>query len=51
MDFGNNKTSNLLINLSDKINIKSGEEDAALPNVSIYCAEKNIKKLLQKQQL
>ena len=54
MNFGNNKTSdssNLLINLSDKINKKRGGKDAALPIVSIYRAGKNIKKLLQKQQI
>ena len=52
MDFGNSKTSdsyNLLINVSDKTNLKMGAKYSALPNVSIYLTWQNIKKLLQKQ--
>ena len=52
IDFGNSKTSdsyNLLINVSDKTNLKMSAKYSALPNVSIYLTWQNIKKLLQKQ--
>ena len=39
----------LLINLSDKINLKKSDECVALSNLSIYYAWKNIKKIIQKQ--
>ena len=44
---GNNKTFEpyrLLLNLADKINLKSSDKYIALLNVSIYCTWKNIKK-------
>ena len=44
---GNNKTFEpyrLLLNLADKINLKSSDKYVALLNVSIYCTWKNIKK-------
>ena len=52
IDFGNSKSSdsyNLLINVSDKTNLKMSAKYSALPNVSIYLTWQNIKKLLQKQ--
>ena len=44
----NSKTSDphrLLLNLSDKINLKRSDKYIALSNLSIYYAKKNIKKL------
>ena len=44
---GNSKTSDphrLLLNLSDKINLKRSDKYVALSNLSIYCTWKNIKK-------
>ena len=48
MNFENSKTSDphrLLLNLSDKINLKRSEKYVALSNLSIYYTLKNIKKL------
>ena len=47
MNSGNNKTSNpyrLLLNLSDKMNLKRSDKYIALLNLSIYYTWKNIKK-------
>ena len=47
MNSGNSKTSDLhrlLLDLSDKINLKRSDKYGALSNLSIYCAWKNIKK-------
>ena len=47
MNFGNSKTSHLhrlLLNLSDKINLKRSDKYVDLSNLSIYYAWKNIKK-------
>ena len=47
MNYKNGKTSNphrLLLNLSDKINLKESDKYVALSNLSIYYAWKNIKK-------
>ena len=47
MNSGNSKTSDpqrLLLNLSDKINLKKSDKDVALSNLSIYYTWKNIKK-------
>ena len=47
MNSGNSKTSDphrLLLNLSDKINLKRSNACVALPNHSIYYTWKNIKK-------
>ena len=46
MNFENSKTCDchrLLINLSDKINLKSKDKYIALSNLSIYYTWKNIK--------
>ena len=51
MNSGNSKTSDphrLLLNLSDKINLKRSDKYVPLSNVSIYYAAKNIKKVTQK---
>ena len=51
MNSGNSKTSDphrLLLNLSDKINLKRSDEYVPLSNVSIYYTAKNIKKVTQK---
>ena len=43
----NSKTSDthrLLLSLSDKINLKRSDKDAALSNISVYYTWKNIKK-------
>ena len=48
MNSENNKTSGphrLLLNLSDKINLKRSAKYVALSNLSIYYTWKNIKKL------
>ena len=39
----------LLLNLSEKINLKRIDKDVALSNLSIYNRWKNIKNVLQKQ--
>ena len=47
MNSGNSKTSDphrLLLNLSDKINLKRSDKYVALSNLSIYYTWKNIKK-------
>ena len=47
MNFENSKTSHLhrlLLNLSDKINLKRSDKYVDLSNLSIYYAWKNIKK-------
>ena len=49
---GNSKTSDsrrLLLNLSDKINLKSSDKYVALSNLSIYYTWENIKKSHQKK--
>ena len=49
---GNNKTFEpyrLLLNLADKINLKSSDKYVALLNVSIYCTWKKYKKVKQNQ--
>ena len=46
MNSENNKRSDprrLLLNLSDKINLKRSDKYVALPNISIYYTWKNIK--------
>ena len=48
MNSGNSKTSNphrLLLNLSDKINLKRSNNYAVQSNLSIYYTWKNMKKL------
>ena len=48
MNFENSKTSDphrLLLNLSDKINLKRSDKYIALSNLSIYYTWENIKKL------
>ena len=47
MNSGNSKTSyphTLLLNFSDKINLRRSDKYVALPNLSIYYKWKNIKK-------
>ena len=47
MNFENSKTSDpqmLLLNLSDKINLKRSDKYVALSNLSIYYTSKNIKR-------
>ena len=47
MNYKNNKTPDphrLLLNLTDKINLKRSDQYVALSNLSIYYAWKNIKK-------
>ena len=49
MNFGSSKTSNhhiLLLNLSDKINLKRSGKYVALSNLSNYYTWKNIKNVL-----
>ena len=51
MNFGNSKIydpQRLLLNLSDKINLKGSDKYVALSNLSIYDTWKNIKKLYPK---
>ena len=51
MNFENSKTSDprrLLLNLSDKLNLKKGGKYVALSNLSICYTWKNIKKVMQK---
>ena len=48
---GNSKTSDphrLLLNLSDKINLKRKDKYVTSSNLSIYCTWKNIKKSYKK---
>ena len=52
MNSKNIKASNphrLLLNLSNKINLKRSDKYVALSNLSIYYTWKNIKKVMQKQ--
>ena len=54
MNSENSKTSDshrLLLNLSDKINLKRSDKYVALSNLSIYYTWKNIKKSYKKQQI
>ena len=54
MNSGNSKTSNphiLLLNLSDKINLKRKEKDAASSNLSVYYTWKNTKKSYKRNKL
>ena len=39
-----------LLNLTDKINLKSSDKDIALQTLSIYCTWKNIKKVIQQHK-
>ena len=46
MNSGNSKASDLhrlLLNLSDKVNLKRSDKYITLSNLSIYCTWKNIK--------
>ena len=46
MNSENSKTSEphvLILKLTNKLDLKIGEENFALPNISIYCTWKNIK--------
>ena len=48
----NSKTSDphrLILNLTDKINLKRSDKYVALSNLSICYTEKNIKKVIQRQ--
>ena len=50
MNSKNSKTSDphrLLLNLSDKINLKRSDKYVALSNLSMYFTWKNIKKVIQ----
>ena len=50
MNSENSKTSDphrLLLNLTDKINLKRSDKYAALSNLSIYYRRKNTKKVIQ----
>ena len=52
LKFKNSKTFDpytLLLNLSEKINLKRIDKDVALSNLSIYNRWKNIKNVIQKQ--
>ena len=52
MNSENSKTSDpgsLLLNLSDKINLKISDKYVALSSLSIYYTWKNIKKIIQQQ--
>ena len=54
MDSENSKTSDphrLLVNLSDKINLKRSDKYVALSNPSIYYTWKITKKVIQRQQI
>ena len=51
MNSENNKTFDphrLLLNLTDKINVKRSDKYVAVSNLSIYYTWKNIKKVIQK---
>ena len=50
MNSKNSKTSDpqrLLLNLSEKMNLKGSDKYVALSNISIYYTWKNIKKVIQ----
>ena len=52
MNSGNSKTSDphrLLLNLPDKIDLRTSDKYVALSYLSIYYTWKNIKKVIQKQ--
>ena len=54
MNYENNKTPDphrLLLNLTDKINLKRSDQYVALSNLSIYYAWKNIKKSYKNNKL
>ena len=54
MDSENSKTSDphrLLVNLSDKINLKRSDKYVALSNLSIYYTWQITKKVTQRQQI
>ena len=54
MNSENSKTSDchrLLLNLSDKVNLKRSDKYVALSNLSIYYTMKNIKKLYKNIKL
>ena len=54
MDSENSKTSDphrLLVNLSDKINLKRSDKYVALSNLSIYYTWQITKKVIQRQQI
>ena len=54
MNSENSKTSHrhrLLLNLSDKVNLKRSDKYVALSNLSIYYTMKNIKKLYKNVNL
>ena len=47
MNSENSKASDphrLLLNLSDKVNLKRSDKNVALSNLSVFCTWKNIKK-------
>ena len=51
MNSGNSKISDphrLLLNLSDKINLRGSDKYIALSNLNLYYTWKNIKKVIQK---
>ena len=54
MNSENSKTSDshkLLLNLTDKLNLKRSNKYVALLNLSIYYAWKNMKKIIQKKKI
>ena len=54
MNSENNKTFNshrLLLNLSDKIDLKKSDRFVALSNLSMYCTWKNIKNYYKNNKL
>ena len=54
MNSENSKTSDphrLLLNLSDKINLKRSDKYVALSNLSVYCTWKNIKRSYKNTKL
>ena len=51
MNYGNSKTPDphrLLLNFSDKINLKTSNKYIALSNIIIYYTWKNVKKVIEK---
>ena len=54
MNFENIETSEphrILLNLTDKINLKCSDKYVVLSNLSIYYTWKNMKVVVQKQQI
>ena len=54
MNSENNKTPDphrLLLNLSDKINLKRSDKYVAVSNLIVYYGWKNITKIIQKQKI